>query len=133
MTLKRFFKYASGSSDKLATREEMMYWLVNQMKIEMTEQDFDLFWNATMGGQEVTEEAFIDLCRNGRHANDHEIANEERKLAMMGISEIHNRDKIYRHIIKPNPGHFVKDLKDSETSFITEVGNKKVAQMMAKQ
>jgi hypothetical protein len=133
MTLKRFFKYASGASDKVATKDEMKYWLVNQMKIEMTEQDFELFWTHTLGGEDVTEEVFIDLCRNGRHANDDEIAKEERKLAEMQLSEIHNKDKVFRHIIKPNPGHYIKDQKqESETSFVTEIGHNKLNAIVGK-
>jgi len=37
MTLKRYFRYASGVNDKLSTKDEFKYWLVNQMKLEFTE------------------------------------------------------------------------------------------------
>ena len=45
-----------------------------------------------MGNTDVTEEAFIDLCRNGRHYNDDEIPLFERKLAEQGESEIYRKD-----------------------------------------
>ena len=33
MTLKKYFKFASGVGDNLITAEEFKYWLVNQMKL----------------------------------------------------------------------------------------------------
>lgn len=127
MTLKRYFKYASGTDDKLSTKDEFKYWLVNQMKIEFTEQDFEIFWTATMNNQDVTEDAFIDLCRNGRHYNDEDIAMEERRLAEEGKSEIRCKG-IPRVYVPRNKYHFVTDRVPgmSDTSFITEIGSTKV-------
>ena len=48
MTNKRYFRYSSGVNDKLSTKEEFKYWLVNQMKLDFTEQDYEIFWTATM-------------------------------------------------------------------------------------
>ena len=58
------------------------------MRLEFTDQDFELFW-LTMGGQEyVTEDMFVDLCRNGCHINDEDITKEEKRLSDEGKSEI---------------------------------------------
>ncbi len=124
MTLKRYFRYASGVNDKLSTKDEFKYWLVNQMKLEFTEQDYEIFWTATMNNQDVTEDSFIDLCRNGRHYNDEDITVLERKLAEEGKSEIRNTG-IPRVFVPRNKYHYVADLpvEKTDTSFMTEIGS----------
>jgi hypothetical protein len=56
----------------------------------------------------VTEDAFIDLCRNGRHYNDEDITALERKLAEEGKSEIRTGG-IPRAYIARNKHHYLLD------------------------
>ena len=67
MTLKRFFRYATGAKENKASADQMKKWFINQLKLEFTDQDFEIFYNATMQGKDMTEDAFIDICRNGTH------------------------------------------------------------------
>lgn len=77
-----------------------------------------------MNNQDVTEDSFIDLCRNGRHYNDEDITVLERKLAEEGKSEIRNTC-IPRVFVPRNKYHYVADLpvEKTDTSFMTEIGS----------
>lgn len=80
MTLKKYFKFASGVGDNLITADEFKYWLVNQMKVQFTEQDFEVFFQTTMQGKNITEDDFISLCMNGLHSYDVDTVDFEKQL-----------------------------------------------------
>jgi hypothetical protein len=53
--LKRFFKYASGTSDAAIDEEELKYFLLNQLRVaRFTQQEFDLVFKTCFEGKEIT-------------------------------------------------------------------------------